>query len=70
MDYGGREQARPNTVREVSMGGWLALVIVALAVVLVVAYVVRQSRRVRRLQEQIDYNRVQRWDDEEDETQH
>lgn len=70
MDYGGREQARANTVREVSMGGWLALVIVALAVVLVVAYVVRQSRRVRRLQEQIDYNRVQRWDDEEDETQH
>lgn len=51
------------------MGGWLALVIVALAVVLVVAYVVRQSRRVRRLQAQIDYSKVQRWDDEEDETE-
>lgn len=49
------------------MGGWLALVIVALAVLLVVAYIVRQSRRVRRLQSQIDYSKVQRWDDEDEE---
>ena len=52
------------------MGALLAITIVAVAVVLVVAYIVRQARRVRRLQEQINYSRVRPWtDDEEDEEQ-
>jgi len=50
------------------MGGVIALVIVIVAIVLVVAYIVRQQRRVRQLQAQIDYSKVQRWeDDDEDE---
>lgn len=48
------------------MGAIIATMILALAVILVIAFVIRQARRVRRLQSEIDYSRVRRWEDEDD----
>lgn len=48
------------------MGLIIAIGIVTLAVVLVVAFVVRQARRVREIEKTIDYSKVRRWDDEDD----
>ena len=48
------------------MGAIIAGVIVGLAIILVIAFVIRQARRVRRLQSEIDYSRVRRWEDEDD----
>lgn len=49
------------------MGLAIATGVVILAIVLVVAYIVRQLRRVKRMQAAIDYSKVRRWKDDEDE---
>ena len=49
------------------MGLAIATGVVILAIVLVVAYIVRQLRRVKRMQSEIDYSKVRRWKDDDDE---
>ena len=49
------------------MGLAIATGVVILAIVLVVAYIVRQLRRVKRMQAEIDYSKVRRWKDDDDE---
>lgn len=53
-------------IAEGEMAVLLTGTILAIAVILVIAFVVRQARRARRLQAEIDYSRVRRWEDEED----
>ena len=48
------------------MGLVAAVGIVARAIVLVVAFIVRQMRRVREIEKSIDYSKVRKWDDEDE----
>lgn len=45
----------------------ITLVILTAAMVLLIAFIARQERKTRRIEKTLDYSRVRKWDDEEDE---
>lgn len=44
----------------------LTLTILGLALVLLIAFIVRQERKTRRVERNLDYSKVREWDDDED----
>lgn len=44
----------------------LTLTILGVALVLLVAFIVRQERKTRRIEKTLDYSKVREWNDDED----
>ena len=44
----------------------LTLTILALALVLLIAFIVRQERKARRIEKTLDYSKVREWHDEDE----
>lgn len=44
----------------------LTLTILIVALALLVAFIVRQERKTRRVEKTLDYSKVREWDDDED----
>lgn len=48
------------------MGFTLAAGIIGVAIIVLLAFLVRQLRRARRLQDSIDYSRIREWKDDDE----
>lgn len=44
----------------------LTFTILGLALILLIAFIVRQERNTRRIEKTLDYSKVREWDDEDD----
>jgi hypothetical protein len=55
-----------NALEGSAVGLAIAGGVVTVAIVLIVAYIIRQLRRVKRLQADIDYSKVRHWKDEDE----
>jgi uncharacterized protein YoxC len=48
------------------MNLFLSIAIIAVVLVLLVAFIVRQERKTRRIEKTLDYSKVREWNDEDD----